>query len=113
MPLPFTYIPDLSRHLEAPPDGILSRTLHNDAHAKVVLFGFGAGQELSEHTSSLPAILQIIQGEATLTLGNDAVEAQTGAWVHMPPLLKHRVFAKTPVVMLLVLIKAGAPEQTR
>ena len=101
----YTYIADLAKQVDIPTDGILSRTLRDDEQVKVVLFGFGAGQELSEHTASMPAILRIVQGEARLTLGNDSVEAEAGAWVHMPPELRHGVYAKTPVVMLLLLIK--------
>ena len=101
----YTYIADLAKQVDIPVDGILSRTLYDDEQVKVVLFGFGAGQELSEHTASMPAILHILQGEARLTLGDDSLEAEAGAWVHMPPELRHGVYAKTPVVMLLLLIK--------
>lgn len=72
---------------------------------KAVIFGFGQGEELSEHTASMPAILHFIQGEATLTLGDDSVEAQQGTWIHMEPNLKHSVKTKTKVVMLLLLLK--------
>ena len=99
------YIADLAKQVDIPADGILSRTLYADEQVKVVLFGFDAGQELSEHTASMPAILHIVQGEAHLTLGGDSVEARAGTWVHMPPDLKHSVQAKTPVVMLLLLMK--------
>ena len=61
--------------------------------------------ELSEHTASMPAILHFIQGEATLTLGDETVEAERGTWIHMPPELKHSVRTKTSVVMLLLLLK--------
>jgi quercetin dioxygenase-like cupin family protein len=59
---------------------------------------------LTEHTASNPAILQIIRGEATLALGDDTLEAQAGAWTHMPAGLRHAVKARTPVVMLLLLL---------
>lgn len=72
---------------------------------KAVIFGFGQGEELSEHTASMPAILHFIQGEATLTLGDESVEAQPGTWIHMQANLKHSVKTKTPVVMLLLLVK--------
>lgn len=72
---------------------------------KAILFGFAAGQELSEHTSSQSAILHILQGEAGLTLGDDSMEAQAGTWVYMPPRLPHSLYAKTPVLMLLLLFK--------
>jgi quercetin dioxygenase-like cupin family protein len=100
----YTHAPDLAAQ-EIPPNGILSRTLHQDAHVKVVLFGFDAGQELSEHTASMPAILQIVKGEASVQLGDDRLDAGAGFWVHMPAQLRHAVRAKTPVVMLLVLVK--------
>ena len=99
----YTHIVDLAKEAEPPEDGILTRTLFNDDDLKAVLFGFGPGQELSEHTASMPAILHILQGEATLTLGEDTVEAKPGTWIHMAPELKHSVQAMTPVVMLLLL----------
>ncbi|MDZ7363266.1 MAG: cupin domain-containing protein [candidate division KSB1 bacterium] len=102
----YTYFTELAKQIEIPANGILSRTLHQDENLKAVLFGFDAGQELSEHTSSKPAILQIIQGEAKLTLANDTVEANPGAWIYMPANLKHGVYAQTPVIMLLLLIKS-------
>jgi quercetin dioxygenase-like cupin family protein len=38
-------------------------------------------------------------------LGGDMKEAQPGTWVHMPAGLRHSIQAKTPVVMLLLLVK--------
>jgi quercetin dioxygenase-like cupin family protein len=102
----YTFVPDLMESQAMPPDGILTRTIHADNNVKVVLFTFSSGQELSEHTASMPAILHFIQGEATLTLGADTLEVRPGAWVHMPAMTKHSIRTKTPVIMLLTLIKA-------
>ncbi len=101
----FTQFLDLAKEVEPPKNGILTRTLFNDDHVKAVIFGFAQGEELSEHTASMPAILHFIQGEATLTLGDETVEAQPGTWIHMPANLKHSVQTKTPVTMLLLLLK--------
>ena len=101
----FTHINDLASEVEPPDDGILTRTLFNSDNVKAVIFGFGAGEELSEHTASTPAILQVLQGEATLTLGDETIDAQAGTWLHMEANLKHSVQARTPVVMLLLLLK--------
>lgn len=103
---PYFYIVDLAQQIDIPHNGILSHTLYQSEQLKAVLFGFGAGEELSEHTASKPAIIQILQGEATLTLGDDTVAAKAGAWIYMPPNLKHNVHAQTPLVMLLLLRKA-------
>lgn len=83
------------------PESIISRTFYRGEDMKAVLFGFDAGQELSEHTSSHSAIIQIIQGEATITLGDDRHELSAGSWVHLPARMKHSVYARTPLVMLL------------
>jgi quercetin dioxygenase-like cupin family protein len=101
---PFTYIADIEQALEIPHDGTLSRTVYSDASIKVVLFGFDAGQELSEHTAARPALIQIVRGEARLTLGGEVMEARSGAWVHMTAGLAHSVQARTPLVMLLTLL---------
>ena len=103
----YAYIADLILEARPPVDGILSRTLYEDDHLKVVLFGFGAGQELSEHTSSMPAVLQLLSGEALLTLGDDSLEAGPGAFVRMPAGLRHAIRAKTTAVMLLLLQRSG------
>ena len=70
-----------------------------------MIFGFGQGEELSEHTASMPAVVHFLQGEATVTLGEDTLQAKPGTWVHMPTGLRHSIQAKTPVVMLLLLVK--------
>ena len=101
----YTHINDLAKEAQPPEKGILSRTIFNDEKVKAVIFGFGQGEELSEHTASMPAILQFIQGEATVTLGDEKHEAKAGTWVHMPTGQRHSIQAKTPVVMLLLLLK--------
>jgi hypothetical protein len=88
----------MAKEVQPPDKGILSRTLFSDDRLKVVLFGFAQEEELSEHTASMSAILQFIQGEATVTLGDDKHEAKAGTWVHMPTGLRHSIQAKTPVV---------------
>lgn len=84
-------------------DSIVSRTFYKSDGLKAILFGFDSGQELSEHTSSQTAVIQIVKGDATVTLGEDRHELSTGAWIQMPPRLKHSVYAKTPLIMLLLM----------
>lgn len=89
---------------ETPEASIVSRSVHNDENARVILFAFAPGEKLSEHTSSYPAILHFLSGEAALTLGEDALEARGGTWVHMAANLPHSVEAKTEVRMLLTML---------
>jgi quercetin dioxygenase-like cupin family protein len=100
----YTLIEDLTGLIDTiQPESIVSRTFYKGDGMKAILFGFDTGQELSEHTSTQAAVIQLVQGEATVMLGQDKYELKAGSWLHMPPRLKHSVFAKTPLVMLLLM----------
>lgn len=102
----YTYFDDVQALLpEIADDSIISRTYLDDKNVKGILFGFAAGQELSEHTASRPAILHFLSGEADLTLGSDTMAAKPGTWVHMPAHLPHSIVARTPVVMILLMVR--------
>ena len=101
----YTLITELNTLVgDAQPDSIVSRTFYKDEQVNAILFSFDAGQELSEHTASKAAIIQIVEGEATVTLGDDVHELSAGAWIHMPPRLKHSIIAKTQLIMLLLMV---------
>lgn len=104
----YTFIQDLTvPDTQVPPDGILSRTVYADDTVKVTSFTFAAGQELSEHTASRPAILHFLEGEAVLTLGKDTRRATAGSWVYMPANLVHSIRAESPLSFLLLLLKTS------
>ncbi len=99
---------DLAAELEIPSDGTLSKTIYADSQIKVVLFAMDTGQELSEHTAAVPAIIQVISGAARLTLGDATVPGQAGTWTHMPARLPHSVLAETPLVFVLTMLRGAA-----
>lgn len=99
------YFENLAESVTISPESIVSRTLRADEHAKSIVFGFDAGQELSEHTASVPAIMHFISGEADITVGQQKQKARAGTWVWMPAKMPHSIVAKTPVVMLLTMFK--------
>jgi uncharacterized RmlC-like cupin family protein len=43
-------------------------------------------------------------------LGSDIVQAKSGSFVYMPPMLPHGISAKAPVMMLLVQVKEPQPD---
>lgn len=108
----YTYIRDLAERVaELKAQGhatkhIQGRALYTDEHVKVLAFPFEEGQTLEEHTAPHPAMLHFIEGEADVTLGDDAKEAQAGTWIHMPPRLPHSIHAKTSTLMLLLVLRA-------
>lgn len=103
------FIPELAAQVpEIPSDSIVSRTVINTPALKAILFGFAAGQELSEHTSARPAIMHFLRGQANVTVGGEHYQVEPGAFVHMAPRLPHSVVARTEVVMLLLMFAAEA-----
>lgn len=102
---PYTLIENMADLMGSiKPDSIISRTFYKDDGMKAILFGFDTGQELSEHTSNQTAIIQILQGDATVRLGDDKHELKEGSWIHLPARLKHGIYAKTPLIMLLLML---------
>jgi len=107
---PYTLFESLEAEITIPEDGILSRTLYSDDALRVIAFGFSAGQELSAHTAPMAAMLYFVKGEAEVTLGDEKDAKRTvraGAFVHMSPGLVHGILAKTPVAMVLWMLKAA------
>ena len=93
--------------VELPEAGVLSRTLAKGVGVRVTWFGFAAGEELSEHTSSRPALLHFLRGRARLTLGADTVEVGPGDHLRMEAGLSHSVAALEPLEFVLTLLPAG------
>ena len=99
-------IRQLADELQPPDSGKQSLILLDDPHAKVVLFAFATGFGLSEHVAPFPATIQIIKGEAEMTVGQEKVDGKRGTWIQMAAKTPHSITAKTPVVMLLTLVKS-------
>lgn len=91
------------------PNGIVSRTVLRTENSRVVLFGFAEGQELTEHTSTQHAMIQILSGECEFSLAGKPHNLKAGDWLYMPPNLAHAVKATTQFSMLLTLSKPAAP----
>ncbi|MFE1293992.1 cupin domain-containing protein [Streptomyces sp. NPDC058731] len=104
-----TVIPDLTADLPLAEDGTLSRVLYRDDRLRVVGLSFATGQELTEHTSALPVVIQVIQGRLDLVLGEEKTEATPGSWIHLPARLPHTVRATEPTIMLLTMLPAPEP----
>jgi quercetin dioxygenase-like cupin family protein len=84
---------------------VVSRTLVKKNVATVTLFAFDAGQGLSEHTAPFDALVEILDGEAELTIGGTKAIARAGQAVLMPANVPHALSAVTPFKMLLVMVR--------
>lgn len=95
----------LAQETQFAPNGIVSRTLLRMPAARVVLFGFAEGQELTEHTSTQHALVQVLSGECEFSLGGKPHMLKAGDFLQMPPNLPHAVKATKQFSMLLTLLK--------
>jgi len=84
---------------------IVSRTLVKKQAGTLTLFAFDAGQALSEHTAPFDAMVQVLDGEAELVIGEHAVRAAAGETVLMPANVPHAVHAPQRFKMLLTMIR--------
>jgi len=103
IPLGDEKILSLQEETRFAPNGIVSRTLMRTPTMRVVLFGFAEGQELTEHTSTQHALIQILSGECEFTLAGVTRQLKAGAMLYMPPNLPHAVRATQQFSMLLTL----------
>lgn len=85
--------------------GIVSRTVLNADGTRVVLFAFAPGQELTEHTSTMRALVLGLEGSADFTVDGKTHVMKAGDFLHMPPNAPHAVVAREKFAMLLVLQK--------
>jgi len=84
--------------------GIASRILAKTTGGSVTLFAFDAGQGLSEHTSPFEALVMVLEGSLTLTIGGAPVAATLRSIVRMPANVPHTVEAPEPARMLLIML---------
>jgi len=98
----------LEKETQYAPNGIVSRTLLRAPNARVVLFGFSQGQELTEHTSTQQAAIQVLSGECEFSLSGKAHLLKKGDLLYMPPGAPHALKALSQFSMLLTLFKPAA-----
>lgn len=85
--------------------GISSRILAKTAGGNMTLFAFDAGQGLTEHTSPFDALVMVLDGTLTLTIGGTPILAGPATIVHMPANVPHAVDAPEPCRMVLTMLK--------
>jgi quercetin dioxygenase-like cupin family protein len=91
--------------------GIASRVLAKKGTSNVTLFAFEKGQGLTEHTSPFDALVVLIEGAMTLTIGGKPVNAVAGSITRMPANVPHSLDAEERTRMLLVMLRDPRPAE--
>jgi quercetin dioxygenase-like cupin family protein len=87
---------------------VVSKVVYRDEEIDVTVFGFDAGEGLTEHTAARPAIIQVLTGRLLFTVEGDERQVVPGAWLHMSPGTPHSLVAEEATIMLLTLLHARA-----
>jgi quercetin dioxygenase-like cupin family protein len=101
--------PHVSRiaDLVAYQDGsVVSRIIVKRETGNVTLFAFDQGQELSEHTTPYDALVQVVEGDAEITIAGTPYRLRAGEMIIMPAHQPHAVRATSRFKMLLTMIRS-------
>ena len=85
---------------------IVSREIVKGATGRVTLFAFDQGEGLSEHTSPFNALVQIIEGEAEITISSQPHPVKAGELILMPAQQPHALKALKRFKMVLTMIRS-------
>lgn len=103
--LPAAEVMEVVSLVDYAPGAVVSRTLVKRPVGTVTLFAFDQGQELSEHSAPFDALVQILDGEAEITIDKEPLQLSAGQLVRMPADIPHAVRATTKFKMLLTMIR--------
>jgi len=94
-----------NKSVEIADGAVVSKIVIKNPSGNVTLFAFDKGQFLSEHSAPFDALIQIIEGEAKVTINKVDYNLKTGESIIMPANIPHAVFAISPFKMQLIMIK--------
>ena len=92
----------LADAIQTTSSGIVSRTVLQTPEARVVLFTFAEGQELTTHTSRRRALVQIVDGACDFFFADRWNRLVAGQFLHMPPSHPHAVRAAAGTFSMLL-----------
>lgn len=96
---------DINESIAYADGSVVSKTLLDKKAGTLTLFSFDAGQGLTEHTAAYDATVQIIDGEADITIDGQTQTVQAGHLIIMPANIPHALRATKRFKMLLIMIR--------
>jgi quercetin dioxygenase-like cupin family protein len=101
----FSKVLDLKDLITYQEGQVLSRTIAQVPTANITLFSLNKGEGISTHVTSGDAMVQILDGEAEITIGDDIFTVKAGETIIMPSDIPHGLEARERFKMLLTVIK--------
>lgn len=85
---------------------IVNREILKKPSGNVTLFAFDEGQSLSEHQSPFDALLQVLEGEAEVSIAGKPFSLRGGEVILIPAQQPHAVSALKRFKMILTMIRS-------
>ena len=83
---------------------VVTQVVHRADPMNVTVFGFDAGEGLTEHQAARAAVVQVLSGRVRFTVDGEELELGPGSWLQMAAGTPHSLIASEPTVMLLTLV---------
>ena len=93
----------LREHLRYPESGVLSKVIWKNEICQYSLFCLAANTEISEHTSTRNATVQVLVGTGTLTLNGETIALVPGVFIFMAANAPHALAATSDLAFVLTL----------
>lgn len=84
---------------------VISRTISQTPTVSISLFSLDKGEGISSHITPGDAMVQVLDGEVEITIGNDIFTVKEGETIIMPSNVPHGLEARVRFQMLLTVIK--------
>jgi quercetin dioxygenase-like cupin family protein len=84
---------------------VVSKTIVKKPTGNITLFAFDKGEGLAEHSSPHEALVQMLDGNAEITIGGTPYSLQAGQNIILPANTPHSLKASDKFKMMLTMIK--------
>ncbi|KLU58656.1 cupin domain protein [Peptococcaceae bacterium CEB3] len=101
----FTRVLNLKEQISYQEGQVISRTIAQVPAVNITLFSLDAGEGISTHTTAGDAMVQVLDGEAEITIGEEVLTVREGETVIMPSDVPHSLEARQRFKMLLTVVK--------
>ncbi|MGH4051636.1 MAG: cupin domain-containing protein [Clostridium sp.] len=85
---------------------VVSRTISQTPTVSISLFSLDKGEGISTHVTPGDAMVQVLDGEAEITIDNNVFNVKSGETIIMPSNVPHGLEARVRFQMLLTVIKS-------
>lgn len=84
---------------------VISRTIAQTPSVSISLFSLDKGEGISTHVTPGDAMVQVLDGEAEITIGDAVFNVKAGETIIMPSNVPHGLEARERFQMLLTVVK--------